>query len=238
MRCVSSHIEPSLPVSFLLDRKGSFMSQLPPVSQTSARSLADHPVAKTVSNTVPLIRAAVLGVSVLAAIPTAHNLYYSWTNGIPYAQVPHRLAQYDLWMKNLDCKIDYRQLNTQSGTKVDVGACPSSGDIAIKVSSSAGHSSYEWIAFNDLQKPTAVSLMNLLVPSAVAAEAVTATGRGQELQLAQAQGMTVQCQVRQGTSKLVRVVQEGGKCFRETMNMLKGSIEKRETVPCSTSCDK
>ena len=209
----------------------------------SISKFADHPVAKTVSHTVPLIRAAVLAVSVAAAIPTAHNLYYSWAHGIPYAQVPHRLAQYDLWMKNLDCKIDYRQLLTTSGTKVDVGACGKSGDIAIKVSSNAGHSSYEWIAFNDLQKPAATAgLMGLVIPAAMAAEALpvqskpTAPVDG-SFKLAQA-GMQVMCQARQGSEKLVRVVQEGGKCFQETMSLLKGSVDKRVEVPCSTQCPK
>lgn len=216
--------------------EGSIMTQTPP------RTLADHPVAKTVSSTVPLIRAAVLGVSVLAAIPTAHNLYYSWAHGIPFAQVPHRLAQYDLWMKNLDCKVDYRQLLTTSGTKVDVGACQQSGDIAIKVSS-AGKATYEWIAFNELQKPaSAAGLMGLVIPAALAetTPSLPAASPPQsaipgQIKLAQA-GMQVMCQVRGGADRLIRVVQDGGKCFRETVSMLKGAIEKREEVPCTTTC--
>jgi len=220
------------------------MTQIPP------RTIADHPVAKTMSNTVPLIRAAVLGVSVLAAIPTAHNLYYSWAHGIPFAQVPHRLAQYDLWMKNLDCKVDYRQLLTTSGTKIDVGACQQSGDIAIKVSS-AGKATYEWIAFSELQKPaSAAGLMGLVIPAALAettppispapagtsaaaaSKAVPATG---QFKIAQA-GMQVMCQAKGAGDRLIRIVQDGGKCFRETVSMLKGGIEKREEVPCTTTC--
>ena len=217
----------------------STMSDTP---RSPMSSLTDHPVARTVGSTVPLIRAAVLGVSVLAAIPTAHNLYYSWAHGIPYAQVPHRLAQYDLWMKNLDCKVDYRQLLTTSGTKVDVGACTKSGDIAIKVSSAAGHSSYEWIAFNDLQKPAATAgLMGLVIPAAMAAEAVPIQSKlaaapvDGSFKLAQA-GMQVMCQVKSGSDKLVRIVQDGGKCYREVMSMLKGSVDERKEVPCSTTC--
>lgn len=220
------------------------MTQIPP------RTLADHPVAKTMSNTVPLIRAAVLGVSVLAAIPTAHNLYYSWAHGIPFSQVPHRLAQYDLWMKNLDCKVEYRQLLTTSGTKVDVGACQQSGDIAIKVSSTAGKASYEWIAFNDLQKPaSAAGVIGLLIPAAFAessppAHATSASttlpaANGHsipaQIKLAQA-GMQVMCQVKGSGDRLIRIVQDGGKCFRETVSMLKGGIEKREEIPCTTTC--
>ena len=214
-----------------------------PMTQSPPNFFAGNPVAKTVSSTVALVRAAVLLVSIGAAIPTAYNLYYSWAHGIPYAQVPHRLAQYDLWMKNLDCKIEYRQLSTTSGTKVDVGACPKSGDIAIKVSTSTGTASYEWIAFNDLQKPASAGLMGLVIPAALAAETpplpqtpAAATVAG-SYKLAQA-GMQVMCQAKGPGDRLVRIVQDGGKCFRETLSLMKGSIDKREEVPCSTSCTK
>ena len=58
------------------------------------------PAGKAVNRLLPLIKAGVLIVSVAAAIPTAQNLYYSWTHGIPFNEVSHRLTQYDLWMKN------------------------------------------------------------------------------------------------------------------------------------------
>lgn len=213
------------------------------MTQSPPSFLAGNPVAKTVSSTMALARAAVLLVSIGAAIPTAYNLYYSWAHGIPYAQVPHRLAQYDLWMKNLDCKIEYRQLATTSGAKVDVGACAASGDIAIKVSTSTGKATYEWIAFKDLQKPTAASLMGLIIPAALAAETPSLPQSPAQspvpgtMKVAQA-GMQVMCQAKGAGDRLVRIVQDGGKCFRETLSLMKGSIEKREEVPCSTTCTK
>lgn len=219
------------------------LPEAPTMTQSPPSFFAGNPVAKTVSSTVALVRAAVLLVSIGAAIPTAYNLYYSWAHGIPYAQVPHRLAQYDLWMKNLDCRIDYRQLATTSGTKVDVGACATSGDIAIKVSTSTGTATYEWIAFKDLQKPTSASLMGLIIPAALAAESPplpqssVVTPAPGAFKVAQA-GMQVMCQAKGAGDRLVRVVQDGGKCFRETLSLLKGSIEKREEVPCSTTCTK
>jgi hypothetical protein len=199
-----------------------------------------EPVAKTVGHTVPLIRAAVLLVSIAAAIPTAHNLYYSWQHGVPFNQVSHRLAQYDLWMKNLDCKVDYKQLLTAAGSKVDVGACPKSGDIAIKVSGAGGTATYEWIAFTDLQKPTSASLMGLLIPPALAQEAPKPPQQSKAptaapIQLAQA-GMEVKCQAQSGNGTLIRIVQDAGKCYREKVSMIKGSVEKREEVPCTTQC--
>jgi len=202
--------------------------------RSSVQSLVDHPVARTVGSTVPLIRAAVLAVSVAAAVPTAYNLYYSWLHGIPYSQVPHRLAQYDLWMKNLDCKIEYRQLLTASGTKVDVGACPSSQDIAIKVSSTAGHSTYEWIAFDQLQKPTSVGLLGLVSP-AFAEEALPSTVPFTKPFKIADNGLQVMCQAREG-NHVVRIIQEAGKCYREVVSLFRGTVDKRAEVPCTSTC--
>lgn len=215
------------------------MAEVPDMSNDPIRSpvqsLVNHPVAQTaVGTTLPLIRAAVLAVSVAAAIPTAHNLYYSFAHGIPYKEVPHRLAQYDLWMKNLDCKIDYRQIATGGGTTVDVGACPASQDIAIKVSGNDGHATYEWIAFDQLQKPAAASLLGLVQP-AFADEGPVSAVRGASVLKVADSGFEVKCQSKVGND-VVRVVQEGGKCYREVVSMYRGGVEKRTEVPCSTAC--
>jgi hypothetical protein len=183
---------------------------------------------------MPVIKFAILAVSIGAAIPTARNLYYSWVNGIPFSQVPHRLAQYDLWMKNLDCKIAYKALVTANGSKVDVGACAKTGDIAIKITDK-GHSAYEWIAFDQLQKPetqTAALLRLLITPaSAAPGERGADTGGAQPAE----EGMDVLCRERYG-DKVVQIIKDGGKCFREILQPFRGRIEKREAVDCSAHC--
>jgi len=221
-----------MPLALLSTTEVSVMTNETP--RTPVQSLAEHPVAKTVGSTVPLIRAGVLAVSVAAAIPTAHNLYYSFAHGIPYKEVPHRLAQYDLWMKNLDCKIDYKQIATAAGTKVDAGACEASKDIAIKVSSDGGHSTYEWIAFEQLQKPVATSLLNLVATTAFAEEASSAPAAAASPKLADS-GLQVLCQARSGNT-VIRIIHEGGKCYREVVSLFRGSIEKKVEVPCTATC--
>lgn len=201
-------------------------------------SLAE-PATKAANRTMDLIKLAVFVVSVAAAVPTAQNLYYSWKHDVPFTQVSHRLTQYDLWMKNLDCKIDYRALSTAGGTKVDVGSCAKSGDIAIKVTSN-GKATYEWIAYDALQKPgvtSAASLMNLLISSAHAqgrSDQDEATTSGNQTRVAQA-GMEVVCEAKVKDA-IVRIVKEGNKCFRETVSPFKGSVDKREEVACDTQC--
>ena len=59
-----------------------------------------------------IARAIAICAAVAGAVPTAINFYHSWAHGIPYSQVAHRLSQYDLWVKNFDCQVDYRALNT------------------------------------------------------------------------------------------------------------------------------
>ncbi len=196
-----------------------------------------------------IARAIAIVAAVGGAVPTAVNLYHSWAHGIPYTQVSHRLAQYELWMKNLDCKVDYRALNVSQGTRVDVGACQKSGDIAIKVSAPGGKSTYEWIAFDKIQATSkSASLMSLIIAEA---HADTGPAKAQtlpplppsDLKIAQATppgpapaGMQVQCQALASKSSIIRIVNESGKCFRENFSPFQGKVEKREEVPCNTQC--
>lgn len=181
---------------------------------------------------MPMMKTLALVVTIVGAIPTAITAYHAWQYKIPFSQVSHRLAQYDLWVKNLDCQIDYKALATSQGTKVDVGACPKSGDIAIKISAADGKSTYEWIAYNQLQKPgeqPPASFIDLIMGVANA-ETV-----GRPVKLAQS-AMEVMCQSLVSPSALVRIVKEDGKCYRETMSPVRGTVDKREEVPCDAKC--
>jgi hypothetical protein len=202
-------------------------------TQTAPSSL---PVSVAINRVIPIVKAAVLAVSVAAAIPTANNLYYSWKHGIPFNQVSHRLAQYDLWMKNLECKIDYRAISAANNSKIDVGACQKTGDIAIKISSAQGQATYEWIPLSRLQKQTA-SLLGSFIGSAHAetAPAKLPAGAFQVAQAGPAAAMEVMCESKRA-DKIVRIIKDGGKCFRETWSPMKGAMDSREDVPCNTKC--
>ncbi len=198
-----------------------------------------------------LARMLAIVVAVLGAIPTGYNFYMSYMHGIPYSQVSHRLEQYELLVKNFDCKIDYRSVSAGQGTRVDVGACAKTGDIQLKVTTPSGKAAYEWIAFQQLEQATkSASLLSLIASDAFADEAPKGpqTGRnmqsvvpsaGTVVQFAQATGggqMQVVCQVMPEKGKVVRIVNEGGKCFRENVNAFQGKVEKREEVQCNTPC--
>ena len=196
-------------------------------------------------------RAIAITAAVAGAFPTAQNVYHSWKHDIPYAQVSHRLGQYDLWVKNFECKIEYKAISTAQGTKVDAGACPKSGDIAIKLTASNGKSAYEWIAAEQLQKSSvaaASALMSLIVTPAVAEElpkagavaaapapVLPAASPARNIQLSQS-SIQVVCQSMQSKSQIIRIVNEGGKCYREAFSPFVGKVDKREEVPCNTAC--
>jgi hypothetical protein len=196
------------------------------------------------SRTFFFARVIAIGAALGGAVPTLLNLYNSWEHDIPFSEVPHRLAQSKLWSKNFDCKIDYRTLSWNNGMKVDVGACPKSGDISLKISTPNGQSSYEWISFAQLQKPVkaaAATLLDLVVASAHAQTPPTAAAPPKPaaipggIQVAQA-GMQVVCTALQPGQKIIRIVNEAGKCYRETFSPVVGKVERREEVPCNTQC--
>lgn len=196
------------------------------------RGIADEPHLGPVQRFVPFLKTAALVVTIVGAVPTAITAYHAWQYKVPFTQVSHRLAQYEIWERNIDCQIEYKALSTSQGTKVDAGACASTGDISLKVSTSDGKSTYEWIAYNQLQKPGEVPPSGFLDLIMGAARADEAGRQGTRV----AQSLEVVCQTLVSKTQLVRVVKEGGKCFREVMSPMRGSVDKREEVPCETKC--
>ncbi len=195
-------------------------------------ALVDEIVPRPVKRFVPLIKGIALVATIIGAIPTAITIYHAWTYKIPYSQVSHRLTQYDLWIKNLDCTIDYKALSTAGGTKVDVGACQKTGDISIKISAEDGKATYEWIAYNQLQKPgeapKSQGVLDLIFGAARAAD-----GEGR-IQLAQS-NLEVMCKSLV-SGKIVQIVKEGGQCYREVVSPMRSSVESREPVACDAKC--
>ena len=214
--------------------------QMTDYSQNSKLSaLAAHGEV-AVNRTMSLVKLGVLAVSVAAAIPTARNLYYSWTTGVPFNQVEHRLTQAELLEKNFDCKIDYRALSAASGAKVDVGSCAKTGDISIKISGANGQVNYEWIAFEKLPKPAttqaASSMLDIFITAAIAEELAKPKASAVAAPIVVAAAETeVLCQAK-AKDMITRVVKEAGKCFKETVSLFKGTVEKREEVACDKAC--
>jgi len=177
----------------------------------------------------PWLRAMAIAVPLAGALPTALNLYQSWKHGIPYSQVAHKLEQYDLWVRNMDCPIEYKELTAGPNTRINIGVCPRNGDISIKVAMPDGKAIIEWIAFERLKEENA--LADLLIAAAHAEGAVSAEG----MHFAQGTAQVV-CQGWEGSSRIVRIIREGARCFRETIHPYQGRVDRRAEVPCQPSC--
>lgn len=211
-----------------------------PSALAAVEKLATAPPGSRLGTYAMLIRVLVISVPVIGAVPTAMNLYQAWKLGISPSEVSHRLTQYDLAIKNFDCRIDYKALNAGDGVRIDAGACPTSGDIQIKITPPSGKATIEWIAFNSLNRASSTrtsGLANWLISPAAAQEAPQASGTGAvpPVRIAQA-GQQVLCKSLVSRTQSVQVISEGGKCFRETVSLVHGKVEKREEVPCNTSC--
>lgn len=197
------------------------------------RALSDGPHSPA-ARVVSLLKTTALVVTIVGAVPTAITAYHAWQYKVPFTQVSHRLAQYEIWERNIDCQIEYKALSTSQGTKVDAGACTSTGDISLKISTPDGKATYEWIAYNQLQKPgepPPSGIIDLLIGAARADVLAPAAGVTKV-----AEGLEVICQSLVSKTQLVRVVRENGKCYREILSPMRGAVDSREEVPCETTC--
>ena len=53
--------------------------------------------------------------------------------------------------------------------------------------------------------------------------------------IAQASSHVV-CQGWEGSARIVRIVRDGGRCFKETISPYQGHVAARTEVPCNASC--
>jgi hypothetical protein len=189
----------------------------------------------------PLLIARTIAIvtAVAGAMPTAYQYYQSWQHDIPYSEVPHRLSQYEMFVANIDCTPTYKALTAANGTRIDAAACPKTGDISVRIVAPGNSAYHQWVAFKQLQK-TAIAKTTWLDMIVSTAHAEAPASQSKPVQLAQAPaapaGSQVVCQALQPKAMVVRIVNEGGKCFRETISAIHGKTEKRDEVPCNTQC--
>ncbi|MDH3581380.1 MAG: hypothetical protein OEM91_12250 [Hyphomicrobiales bacterium] len=134
-------------------------------------------------------------------------------------------------MKNFVCaqSMSYQQVKTTEGTTVQVGAC-TNGDVWIEVVPPNAHKILEWISLDRLRTASVTSSLSL-----IGVAHVSPVTNKDSVRLAQASKGVI-CQAMQGQTKIIRVVREGGKCFREKIEVLKGKVASRREVPCNTGC--
>lgn len=182
-----------------------------------------------------MLAPAVLG-AILGAIPTGIDLYKSFDYDVGYSEVRHAEEQRRLWMKNFACaqSMTYQQVRTEEGIEVQVGACPN-GDVLIEVQAPNSTRLLEWISLNRIRSASAVSSLSLVGTAYAAAQPGYKSSQkvSPHSKIAQA---SVMCQAMQGSSRIIRIVNDNGTCFREEIEVLKGKVVKREQVACDAKC--
>ena len=174
--------------------------------------------------------------ALIGAIPTGLDYYKAFVYDIEFSNVKHAEEQRRLWVKNFACarNIAYQQVRTDEDTLVQVGAC-ANGDVLIEVAPPGGSRIVEWISLERLKTASAVSSLSLIATAYAGSDPQSSSKKPADglIVLALANS-TIKCQKMQA-AKIIRVVQEGNACFREEIDVMKGTVNRRP-VPCTASC--
>jgi len=175
--------------------------------------------------------------ALIGAIPTGMDYYKAFVYDIEFKAVKHAEEQQRLWIKNFACtkNIVYQQVKTAENTLVKVGAC-SNGDVLIEVIAPPAARIVEWISLERLKTASAVSSLSLIGKAHARAIPSSQVARPAQKATRLAQASTTKCQKMQGQTRIIRIVQEGNACYREVIDVMKGKVVSRRSVPCSTPC--
>lgn len=191
--------------------------------------------------------AALLGVlfGLVGFYEPAKDIYYQVFDP-DYKEVEYvALAkqQQRLQHKNLVCAINMirRAVQTDFQTTLRYGVCENN-DVLVEVYPQTKPAFQQWLSPENLRldaKSGTSSQLFAPAMAAVAGLAAPGAALGETATPVQMELKTL-CQAWQDSArqvKMVRVTDEGGKCFRERINVLSGRIEIREEVACTAKCD-
>jgi hypothetical protein len=162
------------------------------------------------------------------------NPDYSEVESVALAQQQQRLQQ-----KNLLCAVNMtrRAVGGEHDTSIRYGVCDNN-DVLVEVYPVDKPAFQQWLSPENIAGMQASKKASLF-GSAYAAILLRRPADEPISHPAQMILKTV-CQKWEDSSRqvrMIRVTNEGGKCFRERINVLSGRVEVREEVPCDTQCD-
>lgn len=147
--------------------------------------------------------------------------------------------QQQLQQKNLVCALGMtrRAASADHETTIRYGVCDNN-DVLVEVYPKAKPAFQQWISPENILGEARQAKTTGLFPAAYAAALAQTQSPGASAIPVQMELKTL-CQKWVPESRqvrMVRVTNEGGKCFRERINVLSGRVEVREQVPCDTKC--
>ena len=169
---------------------------------------------------------------------TVFNPNWGEVESVALAKQQQRLQQ-----KNLVCFINMtrRAVPTEAGT-IRYGAC-ANADVLVEVYPESKPAFMQWLTPENLQGVAAQTKTSGWIGSAFAATALPQLGQSgtsglqpAQMPMTETKTLCAAWHKLHPKEKMIRVTSEGGKCYRELINVLSGRVEVREPVPCETKC--
>lgn len=165
---------------------------------------------------------------------------YKWYADKSLREAPSvQYAEYQrtLWVKNATCYggMTMSEALLDNNVSVRVGACPSK-DIFVQILPKGAPAVSTWISPSHV---TQAGLPGGFFSAYAAAMTAPSPAHEKQSAIPVQLRITTQCQSwadQNRRSKLIRIVNENGKCFKEVTNVYSGKVEYREEVACNTSC--
>jgi len=171
-------------------------------------------------------------IAALGAIPQYINVIKGFSMGVDASQVSYAEIQNNLWVKNQNCNPTLSTVTTNANSHVSVGACPT-GDIQINITFPDNSRIVRWFGFDELKKTGSSNndvFKGFGVNPAVAEQLIPS-----KIQLASSDDKII-CQKLLKNGKMVRIINTGDTCYKETINTYTGKVEEYIEVECSSSC--
>lgn len=173
----------------------------------------------------------------------AKDLYKRFNDPDAYKDVisvEYADMQRSLWQKNGSCvgTMEMRHAPLRSNVDIRAGACPN-GDVLVQMYPQNRPAVSHWISLAPAGPASAsaaglfpAAMAGALTPEAL--ERVVDQSGTHKVQMA----ITTVCKAWEDgkQTRLVRVVNENGQCFKEITNVYSGRIEYREPSACETKC--
>ena len=171
-------------------------------------------------------------IAVLGAIPQYINVIQGLAIGVETSQVSYAVNQNKLWKKNQNCNLSLITIKTIENSRLSIGACPT-GDIQVNIIFPDDSRVVRWLGFDELKNVSSID--NGIFEGLGISTAVAEKIEPLKIQLARSDS-EVMCQKFLSNGKLVRIIRDGEKCYKETINTYTGKVEEHIVVKCSSSC--
>ena len=160
---------------------------------------------------------------------------YTEVESVALAQQQQRLQQ-----KNMLCAITMtrRAVEADNETSIRYGVC-NNNDVLVEVYPNNKPAFQQWLSPENIAGIGPAAASGLFTAAYAATLPPLPPQAGAPMSRPAQMTLKTLCQAWEDQtrqSRMIRVTDEGGTCFRERINVLSGRVEVREQVPCDSKC--